>query len=151
GIVEAVRESVQNAVHMLEVVDATWEEVSLPHVAYADATYDAIAYSEAASSVARYDGVRYGHRAEGSDDVIDMYNCTRTEGFGDEVKRRLLVGTAFLSGDLNEALFRKAQKVRSLMKRDFEAAFEKFDLIVGPTTATAAPKLGEDVSSAASD
>lgn len=148
---EEVRESVQNALQMLELLGATWEEVSLPHLAYADATYYAIAFSEASSSLARYDGVRYGHRAENYEGVIEMFKRSRAEGFGDEVKRRLLIGTTLLSGEFNESLFRKAQKVRTLIKRDFAAAFEKFDLIIGPTTSTPAPKLGEEVSSKTSD
>ncbi|MFS8630679.1 MAG: Asp-tRNA(Asn)/Glu-tRNA(Gln) amidotransferase subunit GatA, partial [Bacillales bacterium] len=110
-----------------------------------DAAYYAIAYSESASSLARYDGVRFGHRASEFSDVIDMYKRSRSEGFGDEVKRRLLIGTAFLSGDMNEQIFRKAQKVRTLIKRDFQAAFEKFDLIIGTTTATPPFKLGEAI------
>src|SRR5699024_9462907 len=120
---EEVRESVQNALQMLELLGATWEEVSLPHLAYADATYYAITFSEASSSLARYDGVRYGHRAENYEGVIDMFKRSRAEGFGDEVKRRLLIGTTLLSGEFNESLFRKAQKVRTLIKRDFAAAF----------------------------
>src|SRR5699024_5193340 len=147
GIDEEVRESVQNALQMLELLGATWEEVSLPHLSYADATYYPIAYSEGASSLARYDGVRFGHRAEQYEDVIDMFKRSRAEGFGDEVKRRLLIGTTLLSGEFNESLFRKAQQVRTLIGRDFQAAFEKFDLIVGPTTSTPAFKLGEDVGS----
>src|SRR5690625_2900712 len=142
---EEVRESVQNALQMLELLGASWEEVSLPHLSYADATYYSIAYSEGSSSLARYDGVRYGHRAEKYDDVIDMFKRSRAEGFGDEVKRRLLIGTTFLSGDYNEEIFRKAQKVRTLIGRDFQAAFSKFDVIIGPTTATPAFKLEEDV------
>src|SRR5699024_721982 len=148
---EEVRESVQNALQMLELLGATWEEVYFPHVAYVDATYYAIAFSEASSSLARYDGVRYGHRAENYEGVIDMFKRSRAEGFGDEVKRRLLIGTTLLSGEFNQSLFRKAQKVRTLIKRDFAAAFEKFDLIIGPTTSTPAPKLGEEVSSKTSD
>jgi len=145
GIDSEVKESVENALQMLELLGATWEEVSLPHLNYADATYYAIAFSEATSSLARYDGVRFGHRAEKFDDVIDMFKRSRAEGFGDEVKRRLLVGTTFLSGDFNEEIFRKAQKVRTLIGRDFQAAFSKFDVIIGPTTATPAFKLEEDV------
>src|SRR5699024_984278 len=85
------------------------------------------------------------------DDVIDMFKRSRAEGFGDEVKRRLLIGTTFLSGDYNEEIFRKAQKVRTLIGRDFAAAFEKFDIILGPTTATPAFKLGEHMNSTADD
>src|SRR5699024_7870835 len=100
-----------------------------------------------ASSLARYDGVRFGHRAENAKNIIDMYKQSRTEGFGKEVKRRLLVGTTVLTGDNNEAYFRKAQKVRTLIRNDFQQAFEKYDVIVGPTTATGAFKLGAEVDS----
>lgn len=147
GIDEEVKESVQNALQMFELLGATWEEVSLPHLSYADATYYAIAYSEASSSLARYDGVRYGHRATEYEDVMDLFKQSRAEGFGDEAKRRILIGTTMLSGEFNESIFRKAQKVRTLIGRDFKAAFEKFDVIIGPSTATAAFKIGEDVRS----
>ncbi len=143
GVDAEVKESVENALQMLELLGATWEEVSLPHLNYADATYYALAFSEAASSLARYDGVRYGHRAEQFDDVIDLFKRSRSEGFGEEVKRRILLGTAFLSGEFNESIFRKAQKVRTLIARDFQVAFSKFDLVLGPTTATPAFKFGE--------
>ncbi len=145
GVDAEVKEAVENALQMFELLGASWETVSLPHIKYSDAAYYAIAYSESASSLARYDGVRFGHRASEFSDVIDMYKRSRSEGFGDEVKRRLLIGTAFLSGDMNEQIFRKAQKVRTLIKRDFQAAFEKFDLIIGPTTATPPFKLGEAI------
>lgn len=145
GVDAEVKESVENALQMFELLGATWEQVSLPHLAYADATYYAIAYSEAASSLARYDGVSYGHRASEYTNITDMYKRSRSEAFGDEVKRRLLIGTAFLSGEFNEQIFRKAQKVRTLIARDFQAAFEKFDLVIGPTTATPAFKLGETI------
>lgn len=145
GVDPEVKESVENALQMYELLGATWETVSLPHLAYSDATYYAIAYSEGASSLARYDGVSFGHRASEFTDVIDMYKRSRSEGFGDEIKRRLLIGTTFLSGEHNEAIFRKAQKVRTLIARDFQAAFEKFDIIIGPTTATPPFKLGETI------
>ena len=145
GVDPEVKESVENALQMYELLGATWEQVSLPHLAYSDATYYAIAYSEGASSLARYDGVSFGHRASEFTDVIDMYKRSRSEGFGDEIKRRLLIGTTFLSGEHNEAIFRKAQKVRTLIARDFQAAFEKFDIIIGPTTATPPFKLGETI------
>src|SRR5699024_8892869 len=105
---------------------------------YADATYYLIANAEASSSLARYDGVRIGHRADEAKDMIDMFKQSRAEGFGEEVKRRILMGTTILSGDYNETFFRKAQQVRTLIANDFQAAFEKYDVIIGPTTPTAA-------------
>src|SRR5699024_1484810 len=145
GIDEEVRESVQNALQMLELLGATWEEVSLPHLSYADATYYPIAYSEGASSLARYDGVRFGHRADQYEDCIYVFRPIRAARFGNEVKPGLLSGTALFSCEFNQSLFLTAQQVRTLIGRDFHAAFEKSDLIVGPTTSTAALKLGEEV------
>lgn len=145
GVSSDVRESVENALKMFELLGASWEEVNLPHLAYADATYSVISSGEAASSLARYDGVRYGHRSEQATDMIDMYKQSRTEGFGEEVKRRLLFGTTVLTGERNETYFRQAQKVRTLIGNDFEAAFNQYDIIVGPTTPTAAFKFNEKV------
>ena len=140
GVSEEVKESVMNALQMYELLGATWEEVNLPHLAYADAVYYLIANSEASSSLARFDGVRFGNRSNNATDMIDMFKKSRTEGFGEEVKRRILMGTTVLSGrdDFNEKYFRKAQKVRTLISNDFQAAFEKFDVIIGPTTPTEA-------------
>lgn len=143
GVSDEVRESVQNALQMYELLGATWEEVSMPHLPYADAAYYIIANGEGSSSLGRYDGVRYGHRAENAKDMIDMLKQSRAEGFGEEVKRRLLLGATVLSGDYNETHFRKAQQVRTLIANDFKAAFDQYDLIVGPTTPTSAFKFGE--------
>src|SRR5699024_7030887 len=121
----------------------TWEEVNLPHLDYADAAYYVIANGEASSSLARYDGVRYGHRSDNATNMIDMLKQSRAEGFGEEVKRRILLGTTVLSGDYNAAYFRKAQQVRTLIANDFKAAFEHYDVIVGPTTPTPAFQFGE--------
>lgn len=145
GVSEEVKESVTNALQMYELLGATWEEVSLPHLAYADATYYLIANAEASSSLARFDGVRFGRRAENATDLIEMFKQSRGEGFGEEVKRRILMGTTVLSGAYNESHFRKAQKVRTLINNDFKAAFEKFDVIIGPTTPTEAFKIGEKI------
>ncbi|HLS65501.1 MAG TPA: Asp-tRNA(Asn)/Glu-tRNA(Gln) amidotransferase subunit GatA [Pseudogracilibacillus sp.] len=145
GVSEEVKEAVQNALQMYELLGATWEEVSLPHLAYADATYYLIANSEASSSLARYDGVRFGHRAEEATDLIDMFKQSRAQGFGEEVKRRLLMGTAILSGENNEKHFRKAQKIRTLINNDFQAAFQQYDVVIGPTTPTAAFKFDEKI------
>lgn len=147
GVAEEVRESVMNALKMYELLGATWEEVSMPHLPYADAAYYLIANGEASSSLARYDGVRFGERADNAEDLIDMFKQSRAEGFGEEVKRRILMGTTILSGrdQFNEKYFRKAQKVRTLISNDFKVAFEQYDIIVGPTTPTAAFKFGEKV------
>src|SRR5690625_2512304 len=143
GVTEDVKESVQNALQMFELLGATWEEVNLPHLPYGDAAYYLIANGEGSSSLARYDGVRFGNRSENGKDMIDMFKQSRAEGFGEEVKRRLLIGSTVLSGEFNEAFFRKAQQVRTLIANDFKVAFEKYDVIVGPTTPTPAFKFGE--------
>lgn len=145
GVTEDVRESVQNALKMFELLGATWEEVNLPHLEYADAVYYLIATGEASSSLARFDGVRFGHRSKNAKDMIDMFKKSRSEGFGEEVKRRILLGTTVLTGDMNEEYFRKAQKVRTLVANDFRTAFEHYDIIVGPSTPTPAFKFGEQV------
>ncbi len=145
GVAEEVKESVQNALQMFELLGATWEEVSLPHLAYADAAYYLIANGEASSSLARFDGVRFGKRSDNAKDMIDMFKQSRTEGFGEEVKRRILMGTTVLTGDNNEAYFRKAQKVRTLVGNDFRSAFEQYDIIVGPSTPTSAFKFNEKI------
>ena len=120
-------------------------EISLPHTSYALPAYYIIAPAEASSNLARYDGVRYGHRAElgQGDGVIDLYEKTRAEGFGDEVKRRVMIGAYVLSAGYYDAYYARAQKVRTLIKRDFEQAFEKVDAILTPTTPSSAFALGE--------
>ena len=143
GVDPEVKEAVENALQMFELLGAKWEQVSLPHLAYADATYFLIANGEGSSSLARYDGVRFGHRSENAHDMIDMFKKSRSEGFGEEVKRRILIGTTVLSGDYNEAYFKKAQKVRTLIINDFQAAFDPYDVIIGPTTPTPAFKIDQ--------
>lgn len=143
GVSQEVKAAVEKALQTYESLGATWEEISLPHLTYADAVYMAIAYSEATSCLARYDGVRFGHRSADHTDMIDMFKRSRSEGFGDEVKRRLLIGTTILTGENNETYFRKAQKVRTLIKNDFKAAFNNYDVIISPAAPTAAYKLGE--------
>jgi len=118
-------------------------EISLPHTKYALPTYYIIAPAEASSNLARYDGVRYGARAESEGGLDAMYAATRAEGFGAEVKRRIMIGTYVLSAGFYDAYFTKAQRVRSLIKRDFELAFEKCDLILTPTAPSAAFALGD--------
>lgn len=144
GVDPEIREKVLTALKQLEALGATWDEVSLPHSKYAVATYYLIASSEASANLARFDGVRYGVRAE-SENLLEMYKKTRSEGFGDEVKRRIMLGTFALSSGYYDAYYKKAQQARTLIKQDFEKVFEKYDVIVGPTTPTPAFKIGEKV------
>ncbi|MGY4691124.1 Asp-tRNA(Asn)/Glu-tRNA(Gln) amidotransferase subunit GatA [Salibacterium sp. K-3] len=145
GVHEDVRNRVLDALKVLEEQGAEWEEVSLPHSQYAVAAYYLLASSEASANLARFDGVRYGVRAENADNLIDMYKETRSQGFGDEVKRRIMLGTFALSSGYYDAYYKKAQKVRTLIKRDFDQILEKYDVIVGPTAPTTAFKIGEKV------
>ncbi|MGD7054420.1 Asp-tRNA(Asn)/Glu-tRNA(Gln) amidotransferase subunit GatA [Sutcliffiella horikoshii] len=144
GVSEEVRKSVKDALKVLEGLGATWEEVSLPHSQYALATYYLLSSSEASANLARFDGVRYGYRTDNAKNLIDMYKQTRSEGFGPEVKRRIMLGTYALSAGHYDAYYVKAQKVRTLIKQDFEDVFEKYDVIIGPTTPTPAFKVGEN-------
>ncbi len=132
----------QKGVAWLKDAGAKIKEVSLPHTKYALPSYYIVAPAEASSNLARYDGVRYGLREKGSD-VISMYENTRAAGFGAEVKRRILIGTYVLSAGYYDAYYLKAQKVRTLIKRDFDAAFETVDAILTPTTPGPAFALGE--------
>lgn len=143
GLDAEVEELVHSAIQKLEQLGASLEEISLPHTDFAIATYYIIAPAEASANLARYDGVRYGYRAEEPVDLIDMYKKTRTGGFGQEVKRRIMLGTFALSAGYQDAYYRKAQKVRTLIKSDFDAAFEKVDVIATPTSPTPAFKIGE--------
>ena len=119
------------------------KQISMPYTEYAISVYYIIATAEASSNLARYDGVRYGHRSEQYDTLVEMFSRTRAEGFGEEVKRRIMLGTFVLSSGYYEAYYEKAQKVRTLIKRDFDKAFEKCDLILTPTSPTTAFKIGE--------
>ncbi|OKL36109.1 Asp-tRNA(Asn)/Glu-tRNA(Gln) amidotransferase subunit GatA [Domibacillus mangrovi] len=143
GVSEEVKQSVLAALKVLEGQGASWEEVSLPHSKYGVATYYLLASSEASSNLARFDGIRYGYRAENAENLIDLYKKTRAEGFGDEVKRRIMLGTFALSSGYYDAYYKKAQQVRTLIKKDFEDVFENYDVIIGPTTPTPAFKIGE--------
>ncbi|MCX3306687.1 Asp-tRNA(Asn)/Glu-tRNA(Gln) amidotransferase subunit GatA [Bacillus sp. NEAU-CP5] len=143
GVGKEAKESVLAALKVLEDLGATWEEVSLPHSKYALATYYLLSSSEASANLARFDGIRYGYRSDNADNLIDLYKQTRSEGFGNEVKRRIMLGTFALSSGYYDAYYKKAQKVRTLIKKDFEDVFEKYDVIVGPTTPTPAFKIGE--------
>ncbi|WP_423800481.1 Asp-tRNA(Asn)/Glu-tRNA(Gln) amidotransferase subunit GatA [Neobacillus sp. SAB-20_R2A] len=145
GVQESVRQSVLDALKVLEGLGAVWEEVSLPHSKYALAAYYLISSSEASANLARFDGVRYGYRTPDAENLLDLYKKTRAEGFGDEVKRRIMLGTFALSSGYYDAYYKKAQKVRTLIKQDFEQVFEKYDVIIGPTTPTPAFKIGEKI------
>ncbi|MEH7107717.1 Asp-tRNA(Asn)/Glu-tRNA(Gln) amidotransferase subunit GatA [Bacillus sp. JJ1764] len=145
GVKESVRQSVLAALKVLEGLGAKWEEVSLPHSKYALAAYYLLSSSEASANLARFDGVRYGYRTPNAENLLDLYKKTRAEGFGDEVKRRIMLGTFALSSGYYDAYYKKAQKVRTLIKQDFENVFEKYDVIIGPTTPTPAFKIGENI------
>ena len=142
GIEDGVAKAVSDSIEKLKELGAEAGEVSLPHVEYALSAYYIIAPSEASSNLARFDGVRYGYRAE-ADDLMEMYKKTRSEGFGDEVKRRIMLGTYALSAGYYEAYYGQAQKVRTLITEDFKRAYEKFDVLVSPTSPTTAFKIGE--------
>jgi aspartyl-tRNA(Asn)/glutamyl-tRNA(Gln) amidotransferase subunit A len=143
GMQPEVDSSVREAIAVLESLGASVETVSLPHAAYAIAAYYVIATAEASSNLARYDGIRYGRRAAGADSLLDTYRRSREEGFGAEVKRRILLGTYALSAGYYDAYYGKAQKARTLVRRDFEDAFARCDLLVAPTAPTTAFRLGE--------
>lgn len=143
GIDPAVRAVIINAMERLESLGAIVEYTTLPHTEYALPTYYMIAPAEASSNLARYDGVRYGIRAEDAEDVIDMFMKTRSKGFGNEVKRRIMLGTYALSAGYYDAYYLKALKVRTLIKEDFDRAFEKYDLLLSPVSPTTAFRIGE--------
>ena len=142
GLDPEVKSSVDAAVKTFQNLGAEIVEISLPHTEYAVATYYIIATAEASANLARFDGVRYGARVDGSD-FWGMYSNTRGAGFGAEVKRRVILGTYVLSSGYHDAYYLRAQKVRTLIRKDFLDAFEKVDAIVTPTTPTAAFKIGE--------
>jgi aspartyl-tRNA(Asn)/glutamyl-tRNA(Gln) amidotransferase subunit A len=143
GVQPGVAASVRSAVEHLAGLGASVDAVRLPHAEYALSAYYLIAPAECSSNLARFDGVRYGYRAPGAKDVVEMNMRTRGEGFGDEVKRRIMLGTYSLSAGYYDAYYGQAQKVRTLVIRDYEAAFDRFDLLVSPTSPTTAFRLGE--------
>ncbi|MFQ5905361.1 MAG: Asp-tRNA(Asn)/Glu-tRNA(Gln) amidotransferase subunit GatA [bacterium] len=145
GLEDEVRTAIENALHMLEELGARTVHVSLPHTDYTIATYYLIANAEASSNLARYDGVRYGYRASNFSDIASMYSRTRDEGFGDEVKRRIMLGTYALSAGYYDAYYLRALKVRTLIKSDFDRVFQDVDCIVTPTSPTVAFKIGEKI------
>jgi aspartyl-tRNA(Asn)/glutamyl-tRNA(Gln) amidotransferase subunit A len=143
GIEPEVERAVRAAIKVLQEIGATTEEVSLPHTAYGVAAYYILAPSEASSNLARYDGIKYGYRTPQWSNLRDMYMRTRDEGFGAEVKRRIMLGTYALSAGYYEAYYKKAQQVRTLIRRDFEEAFRDVDALVAPVAPTPAFKIGE--------
>ena len=145
GLDREVKNAVESAIQKLAALGCEVAEVSLPHSEYAIPTYYIVATAEASSNLARFDGVRYGYRAQPARTLSEMYRRTRDQGFGAEVKRRIMLGTYALSAGYYDAYYLKAQKVRTLLTRDFEQAFQKVDVIVTPTSPTAAFKLGEKV------
>jgi len=145
GLDQEVRRAVEDAIQKLAQLDCEIVPVSLPHTEYAIPTYYVVATAEASSNLARFDGVRYGYRAKNARTLSEMYRRSRDQGFGAEVKRRIMLGTYALSAGYYDAYYLKAQKVRTLLTRDFDEAFKTVDVIVTPTSPTAAFKLGEKV------
>ena len=143
GLSPDVEKSVRAAIQQLKELGAEIIDISCPRFRYGIAAYYIIAPSEASANLARYDGVKYGARAENADNLMEMYTRTRAEGFGAEVKRRIMIGTYTLSAGYYDAYYLKAQKVRTLMKQDFEEAFKKVDILVTPTAPSTAFKAGE--------
>jgi len=144
GIAPEVEHAVRDAIRLLETNGAVVEEISLPHTEYAVAVYYIVATAEASSNLARYDGMRFGHRA-GAKDLLETYMLSREEGFGPEVKRRIMLGTYALSAGYYDAYYLKAQGVRALIKQNFDAAFQRCDAIITPTAPSTAFKIGEKI------
>lgn len=143
GMDKEIKQAVENSMKKLEGQGANIIEISLPHTEYGVAVYYIIATAEASSNLARFDGVQYGYRSKNSNSLYDLYTKTRGEGFGDEVKRRIILGTYVLSAGYYDAYYLKALKVRTLIHRDYEEAFKKVDIILTPTSPTPAFKIGE--------
>jgi len=143
GIDPEVEQAVRQAIKVVEGLGAEIVEVSLPHTKYCLAVYYIVAPAEASSNLARYDGVKYGRRTAESLDLLDMYKKSRSEGFGAEVKRRIMLGTYALSSGYYDAYYKKASQVRAIIKQDFDEAFKTCDIILTPTTPTPAFKVGE--------
>ena len=140
---EEVKSAIQNKIEQLKNAGHEIVEIHLPHTDYAIATYYILTTAEASSNLARYDGAHYGFRSQESGDLIGSYTNSRSEGFGKEVQRRIMLGTYVLSAGYYDAYYRKAQKVRRLLKQDFDEAFTKVDVILTPTTPDVAFKIGE--------
>jgi aspartyl-tRNA(Asn)/glutamyl-tRNA(Gln) amidotransferase subunit A len=143
GVAPDVRAAVDRACDLCRARGATVVDVSLPHTSYAIATYYVVATAEASANLARFDGVRYGRRAPEASDPIEMYGRTRAAGFGPEVKRRIILGTYVLSSGYYDAYYLSAQKMRTLIRGDFERAFETCDALLAPVSPTTAYRIGE--------
>lgn len=143
GLSTEVEKALQDALKVYEGLGATIKEVSLPNNHLSVPAYYVIAPAEASANLSRFDGVRYGYRCADPENLEDMYKRSRSEGFGNEVKRRIMIGTYALSAGFYDAYYRKAQKIRRLIKQDFDAAFQDVDVIIGPTTPSTAFKIGE--------
>ena len=143
GMDADVDQAIESSIQLFEKWGARCSEISLPHTDYALAAYYIICTAEASSNLARYDGVRYGHRGEGCRGIISMYRKTRTEGFGPEVKRRIMLGTYALSAGYYDAYYKKAAQVRTLVKQEFDEAFKDNDIILTPISPTPAFRIGE--------
>ncbi len=143
GVRPEISEAVMKAVEALKALGADYKEVSMPIMEYTLPTYYILAPSEASSNLARYDGVRYGHRSKHSSDVMSMFMKTRDEGFGAEVKQRIMIGTYALSAGYYDAYYLKAQKVRTLVRQAYDEAFEEFDVLISPTAPSVAFGIGE--------
>ncbi|OIO13911.1 MAG: Asp-tRNA(Asn)/Glu-tRNA(Gln) amidotransferase GatCAB subunit A [Ignavibacteria bacterium CG_4_8_14_3_um_filter_37_9] len=146
GLSLEIKEQIELVIHKLKELNFSIEEVSLPHTEFAIATYYILTTAEASSNLARFDGARYGYRSKQSSSLKEMYNASRSEGFGSEVKRRIMLGTYVLSSGYYDAYYKKAQKVRRKIKEDFVKVFSKIDVLLTPTTPTTAFKLGEKTS-----
>ena len=146
GLTSSVEKSIQDAIEKYKEMGAEIVELSFPLIKYSIGVYYIIATAEASSNLARFDGVKYGHRTSNPESLIDMYNKTRAEGFGDEVKRRIMLGTYALSSGYYDAYYKKAQQLRHLIKSDFDKAFEKVDVLLSPTCPHTAFELGSKVS-----
>ncbi|MDA0739714.1 MAG: Asp-tRNA(Asn)/Glu-tRNA(Gln) amidotransferase subunit GatA [Nitrospirae bacterium] len=145
GLDSEVEGAVRQAIEEFDQLGGEIKEVSLPNTGVAVATYYIVATAEASSNLARYDGVKFGHRSKGNQDLLEMYRTTRQEGFGPEVKLRIMLGTYALSSGYYDAYYAKAQAVRSLIKQDFDQVFEEVDLLVTPVTPTPAFQMGEKI------
>jgi aspartyl-tRNA(Asn)/glutamyl-tRNA(Gln) amidotransferase subunit A len=143
GMDPEVEKAIQEAIDFFKKWGAEVQKISLPHTEYSVAVYYIIATAEASSNLARYDGVKYGLRSKGYRDLMEMYTQSRAKGFGEEVKRRIILGTYVLSAGYYEAYYRKASQVRTLMRKDFEEAFQRVDVILAPTAPTPAFRIGE--------
>lgn len=142
GVNDDVRKSIENAIETYEKLGATIKEISLPLLKYSIGIYYIVATAEASSNLARYDGVKYGYRTKDAQNLLEMYTKTRAEGFGDEVKRRIMLGTYALSSGYYDAYYKKAQQLRRLVKNDFDKAFDDVDILISPTCPTTAFDIG---------